>query len=678
MTAARHGDVAADDRSDAARRIEELRRSIRDHDYRYYVLADPEITDFEYDQLYAELVELEKRHPELQSDSSPTRRVAGEPLAGLDEVAHAVPMLSLDNSYSRDELRAWYARVQRELGRKPEALAAELKIDGVSISLIYADGRLERAVTRGDGFVGDDVTTNARTIRQLPLTVDGLPELVEIRGEVYLPRSVFERLNSDRRAAGEREFANPRNAAAGSIRLLDPGQASDRRLAVWCYQLVRAEGHAEDSHVVSLEWLRSLGFPTSPGLERCAGLDEVEDYIEEWEARRHDLDYDTDGIVIKLDSSADRETLGSTARSVRWAVAYKFPPEGRTTRLEDIVIQIGRTGVLTPVAVLEPVRIAGSTVSRATLHNFDEVARLGVRIGDMVWVTKGGEVIPKVVGVVTAERPQDAAVFMPPAVCPACGTAVERAVEEVALRCPNPECPAVAGARLRHFVSRGAMEIEGLGERSLQQLVDAGLLSDEASLWDLDAETVAELPGWGEVSAGNLVGEIDSAREQPLRRLLFALGIPHVGERAARLLAQRFGSLDALGAATDQDLVTIDGIGPVIAAAVIGWFSDARNLGIVQRLRERGVDPQEMAAGATATPLAGTVFVLTGSLGRPRREIKAELESLGATVTSSVSRKTDYLVAGESPGSKLDRARSLGVEVLDGSALARLIERAGG
>ncbi len=670
--------MVTDDRADAARRVEELRRSIRDHDHRYYVLADPVISDFEYDQLYAELVDLERRFPELQSAGSPTSRVAGEPLAVLGEVAHEVPMLSLDNSYSRDELRAWCGRVERELGRVPEALAAELKIDGVSISLIYTGGRLERAVTRGDGFVGDDVTANARTIRQLPLEVEGLTQLAEVRGEVYLPRSVLEELNEERRAAGEREFANPRNAAAGSIRLLDPGQTSARRLAIWCYQLVRAEGHAEDSHVTSLEWLGSLGFPTSPGLRRCAGIDEVESYIEEWEQGRQQLDYDTDGIVVKLDSSRDRRSLGATARSVRWAVAYKFAPEGRTTRLEDIVIQVGRTGVLTPVAVLEPVRIAGSTVSRATLHNFDEVARLDARIGDTVWVMKGGEVIPKVVGVVTSERPRDAVVFEAPTACPVCGTAVERAVEEVALRCPNPDCPAVAGARLRHFVSRGAMEIEGLGGRSLQQLAEAGLVSDEASLWDLEVEAVAELPGWGEVSAGNLVREIDEARQRPLHRLLFALGIPHVGERAARLLASRFGCLDSIAAAEEQDLVKIEGIGPVIAAAVIGWFADARNREVVQRLRGRGVDPREETGPTGSTPLSGTTIVLTGSLGRPRREIKAELEALGAKVSSSVSRQTDYLVAGEAPGSKLDAARSLGVDVLDGEGLARLIDEAGG
>ena len=668
----------ANERDRCARRAEELRRLIRYHDHRYYILAAPEISDFEYDQLFAELRELEDRRPELASPSSPTQRVGGEPLEGLDQVEHAVPMLSLDNSYSRDELHSWHDRVCRELGYPPNAFAAELKIDGVSISLIYVGGRLEHAVTRGDGLVGDDVTANARTIRQLPLQVDGLPEMVEVRGEVYLARSVFDDLNRDRRAEGEREFANPRNAAAGAIRLLDPREASRRHLGVWCYQLARSDGHEEDSHVAALEWLGDLGFPVSPGLELCSGIAEVEAFIERWEARRKDLDYDTDGIVIKVDRESERAALGSTARSVRWAVAYKFPPEGRTTKLEDILIQVGRTGVLTPVAILEPVPIAGSTVSRATLHNFDEVARLDARVGDTVWVTKGGEVIPKVVGVVHSERPSGSEAFTAPAACPVCETPVERQIEEVALRCPNPICTAVVGARLRHFVSRGAMEIEGLGGRSLEQLVAAGLVTDEASLWDLESETLAELPGWGEISAANLLGELDEARTRPLNRLLFALGIPHVGERAAKVLAARFGSIDGLIAADPEALEALDGVGPVIAASVTRWFDEDRNLTIVHRLAERGVDPHEQVEDAgDVKVLSGSTFVITGALSRPRRELKEALEKLGATVAGSVSSKTSYLVAGENAGSKLAKARELGVEVLDETGLMNMLESLG-
>lgn len=668
----------SDDRKAAARRIEELRRLVRHHDRRYYVLADPEISDYEYDQLFSELQSLEERFPDLQSPTSPTQRVGGEPLSSLGQVEHWLPMLSLDNSYSKDELRAWYGRVCRELGHDPDKLAAELKIDGVSISLVYVNGRLERAVTRGDGTVGDDVTTNARTIRQLPLEVEGLPSLIEVRGEVYLARSVFDRLNRQRRESGEREFANPRNAAAGAIRLLDSRETSRRRLGLWCYQVARTEDFEEDSHVASLEWLRGLGFPVSPGLALCSGLAEVEAFIDGWEKRRRDLDYDTDGIVVKVDSGAERAALGSTARSVRWAVAYKFPPEGRTTELLDIVVQVGRTGVLTPVAVLEPVEVAGSTVSRATLHNFDEIMRLDARVGDTVWITKGGEVIPKVVGVVTAERPPDARPYAVPDACPVCGTKVVREVEEVALRCPNTECPAVVAARLRHFVARGAMEIEGLGGRLLEQLVEAGLVSDEASLWDLEAESLAELPGWGELSAANLIRELEEARYRPLHRLLFALGIPHVGELAARLLARHFGSLAALAAAEPAEFEEINGIGPVIAAAVTEWFAGERHQSLVARLGERGIDPrEELDGGAGDAPLAGQTFVITGTLSRPRRELKEELEKLGATVAASVSRKTSILVAGENAGSKLNKARDLGVKVIDEAELEKLLDGQG-
>jgi len=667
------------DREIAARRAQELRRLVLHHDRQYYVLAQPEITDFEYDQLFTELKGLEERFPELATDSSPTRRVGGEPLPGLEQVEHALPMLSLDNSYSKVELHAWYERVCRDLGHQPEGLAVELKIDGVSLSLVYVDGRLERAVTRGDGLVGDDVTANARTIRTLPLEIEGLPPLLEVGEEVYLPRSVFDVLNRERREAGEREFANPRNAAAGAIRLLDPREASRRRLALWSYQAAQADGREMDSHVAALHWLAECGLPVNPALELCSGIAEVEDFIDRWESRRAELDYDTDGIVIKVDRASERGALGHTARSVRWAVAFKFPPEGLTTRLLDIVVQVGRTGVLTPVAILDPVRLAGSTVSRATLHNFDEIARLDARIGDTVWVMKGGEVIPKVVGVVTAERADDAQPYPAPSQCPVCATPVVREAEEVALRCPNQSCPAVVGARLRHFVARGAMEIEGLGGRSLDQLVQAELVDDEASLWDLQAAELSELPGWGELSADNAVREIEEARQRPLHRLLFALGIPHVGERAAKLLAESFGSLDGVTRAEIEQLESIDGIGPVIATSVKKWFADDRSRDLVVRLQERGVDPREDDRGSESAPvLAGMTFVVTGSLGRPRRELKEYLESLGATVAGSVSRRTSYLIAGADAGGKLAKARELGVEVLDEDALERLVDSLGG
>lgn len=666
--------------ADPRERIETLRREILRHDELYYVQAAPEISDYEYDQLFAELIRLETDHPELASEDSPTQRVGGEPLSELESVRHRVPMLSLDNTYSLDELRAWYDRVTRHLGRQPEALAAELKIDGVSISLVYESGRLVRAVTRGDGVTGDDVTANVRTIRALPLAVEDAPELMEIRGEVYMARSVFARLNRARAEAGEPPLANPRNSTAGSIRLLDPREAARRRLSVWCYQLVSAEGRTRTGHVADLEYLGELGFPVSPGFSRCADLDEVEQRISEWGQERPELDFETDGVVVKVDDPEERERLGATARAVRWAVAYKYAPADQTTRLVDVQVQVGRTGVLTPVARLEPVEVSGSTVSRATLHNFDEVERLDVRIGDTVRITKGGEVIPKVVGVVFEKRPDDAQPVPRPDACPVCGTEVVPDAEHVALRCPNTGCPAVLGARLRHFVSRGAMDIEGLGERSLDQLAEAELISDPASLWDLDAEAVAALPGWGPKSAGNLVAELERAAERPLDRLVFALGIPHVGQRAASVLARRFGSLDALTRATAEEIEALPGLGPIIAEAVVDFFADSGNRELVQRLLERGVDPPAEGAedSADGGALDGLVIVLTGTLSRPRSEVQKRLEALGATVTGSVSSNTSWLVAGDKAGSKRARAEKLGVDVLDEDALDRAIRDRGG
>ena len=662
----------------ASQRVEELRRLIRHHDRLYYTLGVPEISDFEYDQLYAELRRLEAENPGLVTPDSPTQRVAGAPLEELENVAHVVPMLSLDNTYSTDELASWYERVRRQLGSKPSRLVAELKIDGASISLHYEEGRLARAVTRGNGAVGDDVTVNARTIRQLPLVLIGAPPLLEVRGEVYMARSMFQEVNRRRREAGEPEFANPRNATAGSIRLLDPRQAAARRLSLWCYQVARIEGCELEGQAAALELLQELGFPVSPGWRVCPGLGEVETVIREWAERRSQLDFDTDGVVVKVDLLAEQAALGATARAVRWAVAYKYPPEGRTTQVEDIVIQVGRTGVLTPVAVLRPVTVAGSTVSRATLHNFEEVARLDVRVGDTVWVTKGGEVIPKVVGVVTSERPAAALPLVEPERCPACGAAVVRVPGEVAVRCPNRDCPAVVASGLRHFVSRGAMDIEGLGGKLVDQLLGEGLISDPASLWELKPEQLARLDGWGELSAANLLRELGAARERPLHRLIFALGVPHVGERVARTLAARFRTLETLAHARQEDIDALEGIGPTIAAAVVEWFAEARNRRLVERLAERGVAPEEPDQDLTPRPLAGCTVVVTGVLSRPRQEVEERLEALGAKITGSVSRRTSLVVAGADAGSKLERARELGVEVLDEEGVDRLIRERGG
>ncbi|MCP4896194.1 MAG: NAD-dependent DNA ligase LigA [bacterium] len=666
--------------SDAVRRrVEELRRLIRHHDRRYYIDAAPEIDDAGYDRIFAELVAIETKHPELIGDDSPTQRVGGEPLAGLESAEHARAMLSLDNTYSLDELKAWYFKIERQLGASPESLTAELKIDGVSISLIYENGRLSRAVTRGDGVVGDVVTANAKTIRQLPLSLDTNLPLVEVRGEVYISLSSFGKMNKLRDEAGENTFANPRNASAGSIRLLDPRQAQTRGLSVWCYQVARVEGVDVSGHFESLDMLREFGFPVTPWIKKCRDLSDVEAFIAEWEGRRTELDFEIDGVVIKVDSFEQQEQLGATGRAVRWAVAFKYPPEGRQTTVIDIVTQVGRTGVLTPVAILEPVQLAGSVVSRATLHNYDEISRLDVRVGDTVTVTKGGEVIPKVLGVVRSARPRDSVVFSTPTVCPECNSPTARDADEVALRCTNSQCSAIVAAQLRHFVSRKAMDIDGLGGRMLDQLIEEKLVSDAASLWDLRQEDLVELPGWGEVSAKRLLHEMAEAKKQDLERLVFGLGIPHVGERAARLLARRFLTLDGLMQATLEEISALEGLGPVVAGHIVDWFADDGNQQLIERLVQRGVSPHvQPEATLSKGGLAGMRVVITGTLSRPRAVVARYLESQGATVVGSVSRKTDLVVAGESAGSKLNKARELGVQIVDESGLEDLVVERGG
>ena len=666
-------------KKDVKGRAEWLRREIRRHEHLYYVQTRPEISDFAFDTLMAELRAFEEAHPELATPDSPTQRVGGAPADELPQVHHATPMLSLDNSYNEGELEEWYSRATRGLGRKPDGLVAELKIDGVSLALTYERGVLARAVTRGNGEVGDEVTGNARTIRALPLALPEKPALVEVRGEVYLPHEVFATLNRARREEGEEPFANPRNAAAGSIRLLDPRECARRRLAFYAYQMPRLVGAGIERHSEALERLAEWGFAVNPGWRRCAALEEVHAFIAEWGGKRARLGFDIDGAVVKVDSLEEQRLLGSTAKFPRWAVAYKYPPEGERTRVRGIVVQVGRTGALTPVAELEPVLLAGSTVSRATLHNADEVARLDVRVGDTVWVAKGGDVIPKVVAVDPAARPDRTKRFRMPDRCPECETPVVREPGEVAVRCPNRACPAVRRQRLFHFVSRSGMDIEGLGRRLIEQLLGAGLISDAASLWNLDPARLSELPQWGEKSASNLIAKLEAARERPLWRLLVALGIRHVGERAAKVLAARFGSLEVLARAGEEALEQVEGIGPTIAASVVVFFADADNAGLVRRLRQRRVDPREKVAAETpgADALAGQTFVLTGTLSRPREEVAALLEGAGAKVTDSVSRKTSFVVAGAEPGSKLGKARELGVKVLDEAGLKRLLKEKG-
>ncbi|OFV82286.1 MAG: hypothetical protein A2Y78_04575 [Acidobacteria bacterium RBG_13_68_16] len=666
-------------KKDVKARAEWLRREIRRHEHLYYVLARPEVSDYAFDTLMAELRTLEEAHPDLVTLDSPTRRVGGAPVDELPQVRHATPMLSLDNSYNEGELEEWYSRATRVLGRKPDGLVAELKIDGVSLAITYERGVLARAVTRGNGEVGDEVTGNARTIRALPLALPEKPAVVEVRGEVYLPHEVFSTLNRARRDEGEEPFANPRNAAAGSIRLLDPRECARRRLAFFAYQIPRVVGTSLERHSDGLERLSGWGFAVNPGWRRCTSLAQVHAFIGEWGGKRSRLGFDIDGVVVKVDSLEEQRLLGSTAKFPRWAVAYKYPPEGERTRVAGIVVQVGRTGTLTPVADLEPVLLAGSTVSRATLHNADEVARLDVRVGDTVWVAKGGDVIPKVVAVDPAGRPEGTRPFRMPERCPECQTPVVREPGEVAVRCPNRACPAVRRQGLFHFVSRSGMDIEGLGRRLIEQLLDAGMISDAASLWDLDPESLAGLPQWGGKSASNLLSQLEAARTRPLWRLLVALGIRHVGEKAAKVLAARFGSLEALARAREETLQQEEGVGPTIAASVVAYFADSENAGLVRRLRQRGVDPRE--EGSTEAegtrPLAGKTFVVTGTLSRSREQVGALLEASGAKVTESVSRKTSFVVAGADPGSKLARARELGVKVLDEAGLKKMLKAKG-
>lgn len=657
------------------KRVAWLRQEIRRHEHLYYVEARPEISDFEFDALMRELAELEVRFPELATPDSPTQRVGGEPVAELPQVRHTVPMLSLDNSYDEGDLADWYGRITRLLGRPPGGLVAELKIDGVSLSLLYEGGTLARAVTRGNGEVGDEVTANARTIRSVPLSIP-FGGGVEVRGEVFMPRDVFAGLNTEREGEGEEPFANPRNATAGSIRLLDPRETARRRLSFFAYQIVNPAAVGVARHAESLERLAAWGFAVNPGWARCRGLADVHRFIGSWRERRAELPFDIDGVVVKVDDFGEQAELGTTSKAPRWAVAYKYPPEGVRTKVLGITVQVGRTGVLTPVAELEPVRLAGSTVSRATLHNADEVARLDARVGDTVWIAKAGDVIPKVLAVDPAQRPPDAPPFVFPEACPACATPVVREAGEVAVRCPNRACPAVRRQRLLHFFSRAGLDVAGLGKRRIEQLLDAGLISDPASLWDLDPQRLAALPGWGERSAANLVAELEAARSTPLWRVLVALGIRHVGERAAKLLAERFGSLEGIAAARAEEIAAIGGVGPTIAASVVAAFADPDMRVLVARLRERGVDPRAETPGGEG-PLAGCTFVLTGTLSRPREEVAAIVERAGGRVVESVSGRTSFVVVGDKPGSKLAKAQALGVPVLDEAGLERLLAERG-
>jgi DNA ligase (NAD+) len=653
-------------------RAEELRRLIVYHEKKYYVDNDPQISDAEFDRLARELADLETRFPVLVTPESPTQRVGEKPLEGFPTVVHRTPMLSIDNGYNEDEIREFEGRVRKLLPGRDIAFTAELKIDGLGISVVYRDGKFARAVTRGDGVRGDDVSANVKTIRSVPLVIDA-PGEIEVRGEVYMPFASFRKLNEEREERGEPLFANPRNAAAGSIRLLDPKEVAARNLNVFLYYLT-VDGEEESGQWRSLRRLKELGFPTNPRSRFCPALDDVLAYYKEWVEKRDALDYDADGIVVKVDAAADRRELGTTAKSPRWAISFKFPARQATTRVNDIIIQVGRTGALTPVAVLEPVRLSGTVISRSTLHNEDEVRRKDVRIGDVVLIERSGDVIPSVVAVMKERRKRRLRRFVWPKKCPSCGSTVFRPEGEVISRCVNASCPARLRESILHYAARRAMDIDGLGEAVVDQLLAAQLVRTIPDLYGLRFDDLVGLERLGPKSSRNLLGEVDASKTRDLARLVFALGIRHVGEKLAQTLAGRFRTLDALEAAKAEDLVKVEDVGPKVAESILFFFAQPEARELVRRLRQAGVNTAARADEGGEKPLAGQVFVITGTLsGLTRDEARELLEDLGAEVGSSVTRKTTALIVGESPGSKLDKARELGVRTLGEAEFRELV-----
>ncbi len=667
-----------DEKNNLLAEAEHLRMEIRHHEYLYYVLDAPEITDAEYDRLMVRLREIESQYPEDVPEDSPTRRVGGKVSPEFTEVRHLTPLLSLSNAFSAEELRAFDERVHNGLpeGSKVEYVM-EPKIDGLACSLIYEHGRLVRAATRGDGTVGENVTANVRTIRSIPLVLKApegveIPELLDVRGEVYMPRHEFMRLNEERAEAGESEFANPRNAAAGSLRQLDPKVTAQRALSFFAYYV--GDG-AWDKHSDSLAMLASLGFKVSENYQVVQNIDEALAYIEKFNARRTQLAYDTDGAVLKVNAVYQQRILGATGKDPRWAIAFKYPPEQAETTLEDIVWRVGRTGVLTPTAVLTPVKLSGSTVSRATLHNVDFIREKDIRIGDRVIINKAGEIIPEVLRVAADKRTGAEQPVTVPLLCPECGWHVERPENEAAIRCSNPHCPALGREGLIHFVSRDAMNIEGCGPSVINQLIDAGLVRDAADLYNLTRDDLVQLERMGEKSADNLLQAIEASKENEMDRLLFALGIRHVGAKVARLLAQEFGSMKNLLAAEPEQLAAIRDIGSKIAESVVTWLSVPANIDLLERLAAAGLKMEfTVQAADTAHPFYGKTLVFTGTMPNlGRAEAKTMAQDVGAKVSGSVSKKTDYVIAGAEAGSKLEKAQQLGVKIIDEAQFLALL-----
>jgi DNA ligase (NAD+) len=663
------------------KKLEALREKIRHHEYRYYVLDNPEMSDADFDKLMNELKRLEAEHPELITPDSPTQRVGGKPREGFVKAKHSSPMLSLDNAYSEEELRDWERRVHELTGRTDLEYMCELKLDGMSLALVYTDGRLERGVTRGDGTTGEDVTSNVRTVRSIPLTIAkdklkkaGIPADFEVRGEMLMPLAAFRRLNEERERQGLATFANPRNFTAGTVRQLEPSITAERRMDFFAYMLLKDGRTYFDRQSKTMDALEWAGFKVNPNRKLAKSLAEVWKFIQSWESKRESLPYEIDGIVIKVDRTAWQRELGFTGKAPRWAIAYKYAARGGVTEIEDIVPQVGRTGKLTPVAWLKPVSIGGTTVSRATLHNMDEIERLGVKIGDWVEVERGGDVIPKVVKVVEDQKhPRGKKQFVMPEHCPVCGGNVVRTPGEVDHRCVNANCPAKLQGTILHFASRHVMNIDGLGEALVNQLTERGLVKNVADLYKLTKDDLLKLERMGEKSADNVLAEIEASKKLPLERVIYGLGIRFVGERTAQFLAEHFGSLDAIMNASAEQLEEVNEVGPRIAESIVEFFGDEHNRKLVSDLRKAGLTfaGQKKEKG---TKLAGKTFVLTGTLERHTRdEAKKMIEDAGGRVSGSVSKKTDYVVAGSDAGSKLDKARELGVSVIGEEGLEGLV-----
>ncbi|MDE2842186.1 MAG: NAD-dependent DNA ligase LigA [Chloroflexota bacterium] len=663
-------------------RVAELRQELHYHNHRYYVLDDPIISDQDYDGMLQELRRIENENPELTRPDSPTHRIGGDPADGFEQVEHRHTMLSLGNVFDDETLDAWYRRVKNLLDDADFTMTCELKIDGLAVSLVYQDGILTQGATRGNGFVGENVTHNLKTIRSIPLNLRGEPPpYLEVRGEVYMPVDSFRRLNEERADRGEPLFANPRNSGAGTIRQLDPKVTASRNMQIWVYSLNDAgESGYPDQQWETLQWLKELGFRINPENRLCHTLEEVKDYYREWVEKRHDLPYEVDGVVVKVNPFNFQGSLGVVGREPRWATAYKFPAERAVTRLLEIGINVGRTGSLNPYAILEPVIVSGATVQHASLHNEEDIRRKDIRVGDWVTVERAGDVIPQVVGPILDRRTGDEVEFSMPLACPECGTGVVKPEGEAMHRCPNASCPAQFFELLKHFVSRGAMDMDGLGEQWCRILIDQGFVSTVADLYYLEKDRLLELERMGDRLATKIMDNIEASKTRPLTRVLFALGVTHVGAEVADLLTQRFASVEQLAQASQEDLTEIPGIGPKIAESIYDYFQVEDNLAVIEKLRQAGVklhhEIEIVQPGDL--PWHGLSFVVTGTLeGMTRREAEGKIKALGGSATSSVTRKTAYLVAGESPGSKLETANRLGTPILSEADFLQLLESPG-